>query len=277
MEADIAVVRIVTREGVRRSELPPGLSGTAATGAYFNGKSDPLHLHAHVVNPEDELHIGPRAIDCLAYVWQGSVEVQGYSLPSGSSLVAEHGASVTIAGGAGRAIVLSFTAAEGGTEQRPGGHVHLLPADRVPRVAEMGSGAGIAGGMHFDSACPTCEVWLHELHFPPSEPMSPEEERRGAHTHPEDEIIFVTRGHFKLENKLFGPGTALAIAANTVNYFHPGPDGLSFINYRASAPGAIRFPDGRAVSETGNWKRLLGGKRPEYLEPAHRMTSGATG
>jgi hypothetical protein len=120
--------------------------------------------------------------------------------------------------------------------------------------------------MHADSGCPTCEVWLHENHFPGrTTPMTPEEEKRGVHSHSEDEIIFVVDGEIKLGNRLYGPGTAVAIAADTLYSFTTGPEGLSFINFRAGTPGDIRFANGTAISETGYWKDKQ--LKPEYVAP----------
>lgn len=262
----IAKVRVVTRDRIRQCSYPDGLSGSAAIGAYFNGDRDVLHAYAHVIQPGQELYIGPRSIDLLAYIWKGEVEVGGHRLDAGSSLTVEHGGSLLVTGSNTPALLVSFTAAQLSAKPRAGGHIHLLPANRVPRVVEMGSGAGIKGGMHFDSGCPTCELWLHENQFRSSGPMSAEEEKRGAHSHEQDEIIFVTEGQIKLGNRLFGPGSAIAVDANTMYYFRSGPEGLSFINFRAQTPTEIRFANGMVVSETGNWRKRLGGARPEYLE-----------
>jgi hypothetical protein len=119
--------------------------------------------------------------------------------------------------------------------------------------------------MHADSGCPTCEVWLHENHFPGGRSPLPEEEKRGIHSHSEDEIIFVIDGAIRLGNKLYGPGTAVAIAADTLYSFTTGPEGLSFINFRAGTPGDIQFANGVAISETGYWKEKQ--LTPRYEAP----------
>jgi hypothetical protein len=120
--------------------------------------------------------------------------------------------------------------------------------------------------MHFAADCPTCEIWLHENHFPGMAAPTPEEQSRGVHSHSEDEIIFVTAGRIRLGTRLHGPGTALAIAADTLYGFTAGPEGLSFINFRAGRPGDIRFASGMAISETGYWQERV--TRPDYLEVA---------
>jgi hypothetical protein len=85
----------------------------------------------------------------------------------------------------------------------------------------------------------------------------------GIHSHTEDEIIFVTDGGIRLGSKLCGSGTALAIAANTLYGFTAGPDGLKFVNFRASAPGAIAFRNRASMDERAYWSSRLA--RPVYI------------
>ena len=261
----MAKVTVVSMDEVWPVPQPAGIAGKAGTAAYLAREQDPLHLYLHIFKPGDRLEIGPREIDTLFYVWKGEVEAGGRKLAAGSSLLVEHGGSVAIAVGQGQALLISFAAAKPPAQPRAGGNVHLLPADRVPRADNLGE-SGVGGGMHYDSSLPTCEVWPHENHFGPGEAPSPEDAKRGVHCHSEDEIIFVTDGQIRLGNKLCGPGTALAIAADTMYSFTPGPEGLSFINFRAGTPGDIQFANGTAISETGYWQDNLA-RRPEYLQP----------
>jgi hypothetical protein len=133
-------------------------------------------------------------------------------------------------------------------------------------VPRYGSDEGHQGGLHADSDCPSCSVWLHENHFPPAEPLTEEQQKGGVHSHSEDEIIFVVDGEMRLGNKPAGPGTALAISADTLYSFSPGPNGLSFINFRAGRPSEIKFANGHSMSETGYWREKV--SRPDYLEAA---------
>ena len=260
----MAKVSVVTPDKAAPAALPEGFSGRAETTAYLAGGNDPLHLYSHAIAPGETLNIGPRPVDCLAYVWKGAVEAGGHRLASGSSLVVEHGSSLALTGGEEGARVLCFTAASKPDTPRAGGHVHLLPVEHVLRLSDMIP--GVNGGMHFDSACPTCQLWLHENEFTPAF-LTPEQENRTAHCHTEDEIIFVTDGQIRLGNKLFGPGTALAIAADTMYTFKPGPEGVRFINFRPAMPGDIIRSDGKRNSEAGGWRKQLGGKRPDYISP----------
>jgi hypothetical protein len=178
--------------------------------------------------------------------------------------VVEHGATLAIVGADDGAQLLAFTAAKAPESSRAGGNVHLLPVDRVSRIPVMIP--GVAGGLHFDSACPACELWLHENSFSP-EFITPETQNRSPHCHTEDEIIFITRGEAWLGNRAIGPGTALAVHALTMYSFNPGPEGLGFINFRAVRPGENRRADGQVSWEADGWERHLGGKRPGYVDP----------
>ena len=97
-------------------------------------------------------------------------------------------------------------------------------------------------------------------------PLSPEAQAKGVHCHSEDEILCVTSGRVRLGNRVFYAGTAVAIAADTLYSLSAGPEGMSFINFRAATPGDIRFAGGMAMSETQYWQDRL--PRPGYLAPA---------
>ena len=259
----MAKVTVATPDKAMPCSLPDGFTGQVRSTAYLAKPKDPLHLYNYGIAPGDALTIGPRAIDCLAYVWTGAVEAGGHRLAAGSSLVVEHGAALTIAGADNGAQVLVFTASNAPERPSAGGHVHLLPVDHVSRIPVMIP--GVAGGLHFDSACPTCELWLHENMFSP-EYVTPETQNRGPHCHTEDEIIFITRGEARLGNRLVGPGTALAVHALTMYSFDPGPEGLGFINFRPVRPCENRRADGRVSREADGWERHLDGKRPGYID-----------
>lgn len=262
----MAKVQVITPEkaGERASSLPQGFSGGGEVQTYLEGDKFPLQLHLHRLTAGQSLQIGPLPVECVAYVWRGEAKAGGRPLATGSSIIVEQGQTVSVNGSEQGAQLLAFTSARPLKVQAAGGHVHLLPADRVPRAADLG-GHKVSGAMHADSDCPTCSVWLHENHFPPGEPLDEKQQERGIHSHSEDEIIFVIDGEMRLGNRPAGPGTAVAIAAETLYSFSPGPNGLGFINFRAAKPAGINFANGSSMSETKYWREAL--PRPEYLEP----------
>jgi hypothetical protein len=259
-------VAVVTPDKTKPVAGAPGYAGDVETRAYLEGEKHPLHLHMHRIAAGRRLRIGPMASDCAVYVWHGAVDAGGWTLDQGSSAVVEHGESLDIVGTAGDSEVLTFAAGHPPVAPEAGGHVHLLPNERVPAFTESRGEQPIGGRMHADSDCPTCSVWLHENQLPPGRPMSAEEAAVGIHSHTEDEVIFVLDGQMQLGQKLVGPGTAIAIAADTLYSFNVGPDGLRFVNFRAGMPSDIHFANGMTMSETGYWKERVA--RPEYVEPA---------
>lgn len=250
----MARVSVVPRDKARRI--------AAGTVEYFGGDA-PIHLHLHELAAGADLAFAVQPIERLAYVLDGAVEVGGTELAHGAVIVIERGVGTTVRGRADRSLLLLFGGAAPSAQPRAGGHVHLLPRDRAPTVADLGA-SGVGGTIFADARCPTCTVWLHENRFPATG-APPTDPQAGIHAHDEDEIIFVTGGGMKLGQRLVGPGTAIAIAANTLYGFTPSPKGLSFINFRAALPGIIRFADGRTADEVAVWGRV---DRPlEYLSP----------
>ena len=144
---------------------------------------------------------------------------------------------------------------------------HLLPAGQVPRHVPEPGAVGAAGGLHANGECPGCTVWLHENTMAPvsgdAEALRAMAER-GVHSHSEDEIIVVTDGAMRLGARLFGPGTAIAIARDTFYSFTPGPEGLAIVNYRPAAPHAFRMKSGATADEAGYWRERV--RPPRYVE-----------
>lgn len=258
-------ISIATQAQALPVDPPPGSSGEVETRALLHQEKDPLHAHLHRVGPGGVLRIGPLDADCVAYVWEGAVEAGGRRLAATSSVIVERGAVLEINGSGESSTIVTFHAARAPAEPRAGGHVHLLPAERAPR-AELAGTQGAVGVLHADASCPTCEVWLHENSLAPmAEEAEDAASEKGVHSHSEDEIIFVTDGQMRLGQRLYGPGTAIAIPAQTLYSFGVGPDGLRFVNFRAGRPSEIRFKSGMTMDEVAYWRDRVG--VPEYLAP----------
>lgn len=241
-------------------------AGDGEVRTFFDGDKHPIHVHLHTLSGDQALRIAPTAVDCVAYVWRGGVSAAGKTLVSGSSLVVEHGASLDIVSTEETSQLVTFTAAVPAASPRAGGHVHLMPTEQVPRFGDIAAGSALSGGLHADAACPTCCVWLHENSFAAPDPNAPAvDPEAGIHSHTEDEVIFVTSGQMRLGPRLYGPGTALAIAATTMYSFLTGPAGLSFINFRPGQPRDIRLKDGRTMDEVGYWRERVPAPRPISL------------
>jgi hypothetical protein len=238
---------------------PAEFAGSGETRAFYNAEKAPIQVYQNCLAPGAMMRIGPTSADSITYVWQGDIETGGQSLPAGSSFIVEQSASAEIRNGDQMTILLTFQATRPSVSQ-PGAHLHLLPRKRVPYSANLGHASRVGGGMHSNAS--ELPIWLHENDFPaPVAPAATGEEN--LHCHSEDEVIFVVDGNIRLGNRLYGPGTALAIAADTFYSFEPGPAGLKFINFRAGLPSDIRTPGGITIDEVAYWRDRL--PAPEYI------------
>jgi hypothetical protein len=256
----MAKVQIASVEKDAVADIGSASPGGTDSRAVFESERDPLHMTVHRLGPDAILAITGEATDYVAYVWRGAALVDGMRMEERSSLIVEKGAAIEMIGAEDGTAILVFSLNGRPEQPRAGGHVLLLPSDRVPRTLDMG-GAGVAGGaLHADAGLPSSEVWLHENDFYKAD------YEVAVHSHTEDEIIFVRAGSVKLGNRLFGPGTALAIAANTKYGFRAGPDGLSFVNFRAKSPCHVNADGSHVMDEAELWRRVVGS--PDYLELA---------
>lgn len=251
-------VSISSIDKAARIAPPAGVVGDVTTSAVFDHDYNAIHLFAHRLGANAVLRFAGTPTDCLIYVWDGEVDAGGRRLPARSSAIVEYGASLEVTTSATPATVLEFRMRQRGADERAGGCVHLLPDERVPRIrTDQGKPVGMS--LHADSQCPTCKVWLHENDY-----FGPDEET-AVHSHSEDEVIFVRAGAVRLGRRLYGPGTALQIKANTLYGFSSGPEGLSFVNFRGTSP-TYRSADGSVVLDEAELWRIHVGK-PSYLEP----------
>ncbi len=259
----MARVAIRTLAQSRKTPLPVHYPGAAAEHVYFEGLGDSIHLHLVALAPDAVLVVDASGPDRVLFVWEGVVTAGVTELPRGSSLIVERGASVTLTAGAVGAIMFAFAATQA-PASRAGGHVHLMPSSSVPRYAPEPGLMAASGGLHADGTCASCTVWLHENTLPglPDEDSRVIAER-STHCHSEDEIIVVIEGSIRLGMRQFGPGTAIAIAADTFYGFTPGPQGVCFINFRPQAPADIRLKNGDTMDEVQYWRDRV--PSPQYL------------
>lgn len=242
-----------------------GFEGAAAARDWFASDDQPLHLRQFELAPGAAFRMAAAGVDRLIYVWDGALEIDGATLAAGSTLIVEHGRAAQGSAGPAGATLLCFEGSGDLAAPLTGGRVLALAAEAAPNSDELGGTKGLGGTMFADGDGTTNSLWLHANRFPPMEAPAPGS-TAGVHSHSEDEIIFVVSGDIRLGARLHGPGTAVAIAADTLYSFTAGPNGLHFINFRAGRPGDIQFVDGNSISETEYWRSKL--PRPEYREIA---------
>jgi hypothetical protein len=254
----MAKVAIATLDTASVVDTPAGAGGKVETRTFFPRQGDPIDLYVHELAPGASVTLDASANDYMAYVWKGEVEAGGTTLDPRSSMIVEFGRTQAVTAGTEGATVLVFQLKERPAQPRPGGHVYLLPNRIVPRTTNLGSGKA-GGALHADAHGASSELWLHENDFYVGDSET------ALHSHSEDEVIFVRDGAIRLGNKLYGPGTALSITANTKYGFYAGPEGLSFVNFRAAPPTYTAADGSHVLDEAKFWVATVGA--PQYLEP----------
>jgi quercetin dioxygenase-like cupin family protein len=219
----------------------PGLrtSGGVRVRAILAAPERPLWLSALELAPGGRLTWEEPAYDHALYITGGGLVVTGMEIGPEGTIIVEHDARGEVIAGAGGATALHFRPAPGSAAPaRAGGHIHALDAQGQYRVELPG---GSVSTFFADAKCPTCTVSFRKSAFA-------ERKTIGRHSHPEDEILVVTRGAIRLGRRSFGPGAVLAIDRDTQYALVSGPEGMDFLNYRpADAPAAWRDPNDAPV------------------------------
>ena len=85
----------------------------------------------------------------------------------------------------------------------------------------------IVGNSAFHHPGSDTEMQLFEVSFPPNHELE-------AHAHGADEIIYVLEGTVVLGARELGVGSSVFIPGQTLYGLKAGPDGLRFLNFRAT-------------------------------------------
>jgi hypothetical protein len=235
---------------------PPGCVGGVETRALFMRETAPLHLCVHRLNAEAQLRVVADVTEKAIFLWKGRVRTGGTELSARSSAVVEYGAALTFTAGREGASLLEFSAKAREAGARDGGHVHLMPGDRVTRIVNTHSGKRAGMALHANAQCPTCKVWLHENQYWDGDVETE------LHHHSQDEVMFVTGGGMRVGNRIYREGSALSVAANTKYGFFSGADGLAFVNYRNGVSTYTRTDGSMHHDEGEIWRQVCGDPRP---------------
>ena len=197
---------------------------SVTTKALFARQSQPILLRCQSMAPGGALEWTNARGDHCIFVMSGAVDVGGAHIEEGGMVIVEHGGNAVFES-AGGAVLAVFEARS--RPKRSGGNVHAILPGQIPRKSQFGGDPATEFALLAASNCPTCTLWLHESQFA-------EDHDTGLHSHSEDEVIFVTKGEMILGRRGYGPGTAVAIAKDTVYSFQAGRGGLGLVNFRAS-------------------------------------------
>ena len=233
-------------------------SGSASGGTaldYFAGNA-PLHLRVQHLEAASSIAIEAGDHDTIAYVWKGEVVSSDRPLEADSCVIVRRGGKAEVTAAGAGATLLLFASRDETSAAADDALVYLLPSHRVPRRPSL-RGTPVKGALYADSLSVGTSLWLHQNEFPADFEV-------GLHSHSEDEIIFVTAGSIILGRRDYGPGTALAIGADTIYGFHAGESGLTFVNFRANSPTITHANSEHSTDEGAFWRGATG--IPLYIQ-----------
>jgi len=85
---------------------------------------------------------------------------------------------------------------------------------------------------------------LFAVTFPPDAEIRP-------HAHTASEIVYVTKGELRLGSQVCPAGSALFIEGMTLYSFRAGPEGVTFVNFRAEL-GSASFSKEQFMAKRGS-------------------------
>lgn len=191
------------------------------------------------------------------YVQRGELTVDGRRAPAGGAIVVESHAPCVV-----RAVGDTWVAHLGTVDTEPPADGPFGPVDPEGHgVHVVGPGgtwrSGSLEGVHAiwfaDSKCPTCRVAFFTV-------AGFEAKEGPAHTHSENEIIYMLDGGIRMGAQVHGPGTSLCIPADLRYKFWAEEGGHRFLNFRrgpsyqvnAGAEPLLETPEARAGVYVGD-------------------------
>ena len=172
--------------------------------------------------------------DEALYVLDGELDVGGLRCPEGGAVIVERGARAT-ATAVGPTTVIhvgsSPEVAPALDDERAGGVVHVVGPDGR---FESGTRENVHAVWFADGTCDGCDLQLFTVQTPPLD------DRQGrAHSHSQDEIIYLLDGSVTMGAHTFGPGTAVSIPADVRYALRAHGGGHRFLNFRRAVSWQI--------------------------------------
>lgn len=204
--------------------------GSAATGVNWSKLLSPpdysLRMTVAEIGSGGHVQWDARHGEEGVYVLSGEVEVEGRPCESGCAAILESGSEVRLE--AKTTAKLALFGRTRDTDDEPaktpeGDGLHIV-GPRGWFRCEHAEFEGVVSTWFADSTCSTCKLTLMRVQHPHGF-AGP------AHSHSQDEIIYVLDGSVRMGKHEYGPGSALCIPAD-IRYRLSYPAGGDFLNYR---------------------------------------------
>ena len=198
-------------------------------GGEHRDESFSLWVRREVLAPGEPFAIGGTHGDEAFYVRTGSIRLGEREVEAGGVAVIEADADATFVAGADGSTVVHFGPTEPAQPidgaygpPRPGARgVHLVGPRGLLAIEQPGRSTRFFA----DSACDTCRITLFST-------ARDELYRSAAHSHSEDEILYVLDGDIQVGSATLEPDMGAAIPGNEVYGFRSGEHGFRFLNFR---------------------------------------------
>ena len=269
--AKIEVLRAADLEPVDGYRAPTCTLDGNATSRLVKSDDSSLWLVTASLESGASLRWGAEHGDEAIFVESGRLAVDGRVCETGGVVVVESGVP-TVVTADGPSTVLHFGPRD---PQPPTDGRYGPPRVDAHRVHVVGPGGVDGRSEHLhetrwfaDASCPTCRTSL----------MFSSRGARyesAAHSHSQDELIYVLDGELRLGSLRAGPGDALLVAANVRYRFETGEDGYRFLNYSAdSSAYTPADPNGPKLGDGGRVDKgfAYSGDGADYLSEAEYLS-----
>lgn len=221
----------------------PEMPGFAARGAIearplIQGGGQSLFLWHYDLEPGAEIRFDKPDHSHLVYVWRGEVTAGDGAAGFDDAIIVERHGEVAVQAVGGPAKLLHFySPVPSAKDANARGEVHIRRKKALDRHVYPQSKLTL----YADASSESCDIWFHSGETPDGMFDFVDQ----PHSHSQDEIIFVVSGSMLVGPRRVGPGTAFAVAADTVYSFTVKEEGLHFVNFRASESFISLVHDGK--------------------------------
>ena len=215
-------------EPTRFPEMP-GLSTRGAVEArpVIQGGGLSLQLWFYELQPGAQICFDRPEHSHLLEIWQGKVTAGNEAAGFDDAIIIERDGAVVVRACARPAKLLHFySPVPSAKDAHARGKVIVRRKKELDRHVHPQAKITI----YADSSSEGCDIWFHSGETPDGVYDFVDQ----LHSHSQDEIIFVVSGSILIGPRRYGPGTAFAVAADTIYSFTVKEQGLHFINFRAS-------------------------------------------
>jgi hypothetical protein len=231
----------------------PGLAarGTIEAKPLIQGGGLSLYLWHYELQPGAEICFDKPDHSHLLYVWQGAATAGDEAAGFDDAIIVERHGEVVVKATAPAKLLHFYSPVPSAKDARATGKVIVARKKALDRHVHPQTKLTL----YADSSSDSCDIWFHSGETPDGVFDFVD----APHSHSVDEIIFVVSGSMLVGPRRVGPGTAFAVAADTVYSFVVKEEGLHFINFRASESFVSLVQNGKRGTDQNSEREFITG------------------